>query len=331
MLGAWRDERFGRTYALDLMGIEPERLHQGNIEFADHVRDACATSLADATLYVADDDMSALMDVAAPTMPDQVLQESDMLSPHGWLWFATPLPDRTGDPPEVPFKAIQWTLLGPGHPILDRRFGPDVDDGAFAVMITTYCDTLEQIRARRAMYGEQGEVDLAPGAPGIIPVASVVWQIGSPIGTVFGKTLDELRDASGVSTHGFDPGFYQRALAAFWTLAKQPLAATTEEKAARPDRRRSARAGVTNVDEPVRVVRLRSTGRSSKEYESGTGRHVSVRFPVRGFWRNQYLPSTGGHRQQWIAPYMKGPVDGPLAGGDRVFLAEGKGHARPGK
>jgi hypothetical protein len=43
------------------------------------------------------------------------------------------------------------------------------------------------------------------------------------------------------------------------------------------------------------------------------------RWLVRGHWRKQWLPSVHGHRQQWIAPYVKGPEDKPLVIKPRVF------------
>ena len=36
------------------------------------------------------------------------------------------------------------------------------------------------------------------------------------------------------------------------------------------------------------------------------------RWLVDGFWRSQWFPSLGRHRQIWISPYVKGPEDLPL-------------------
>ena len=330
MLGAWRDEHFGRMFALDLMGIVPERLTTGNVEYADLVRSTLAESLVESTLYIADDDMVALMDVAAPTMPDQVLREDDLLSPHGFLWFADPLPDRSGTSPAIPFAAIHWALLAPGHRLLERNRGEglplDEGDTGYGVLIHAYSDTIEAVRAQHAAQGRPDQPGgLAPGAPGLLPSASVMWMVGSPIGTAFGRTTEDLSERRGTPIVGNDTGFFQRALAAFWTLARQPLTTTTETAAARPDRRRSARAGIKNTDQPIQVLRLRhSTGTEKSTHTTSSGRTVSVRFPVRGFWRNQYLPSTDSHRQQYIAPHWRGPETARVVGGERVFLAQGR-------
>jgi hypothetical protein len=39
---------------------------------------------------------------------------------------------------------------------------------------------------------------------------------------------------------------------------------------------------------------------------------------VRGHWRNQWYPSLNARRPLWIAPYLKGPDDAPLLGGEKV-------------
>jgi hypothetical protein len=43
---------------------------------------------------------------------------------------------------------------------------------------------------------------------------------------------------------------------------------------------------------------------------------------VRGHWRNHWYPSLGDDRPMWIAPYLKGPADAPLLGGDKVAVGQ---------
>lgn len=47
--------------------------------------------------------------------------------------------------------------------------------------------------------------------------------------------------------------------------------------------------------------------------------NYSHRFIVSGHWRNQWLPSVGLHRQQWIAPFVKGPDEAPLIVKKRLY------------
>lgn len=314
MVGAWGDQETGRSFALDQMGIHPSEVHEGHLRFADAIREASRTNLAASDLFLADDPMVELLDAAAPTMPDQELDLRDVIAPRGFLWFSTPLPDRSDSPPHVPVRALSWAVLPPEHVLLSER-----GDGKTSnVLLTSYVKTLEAAKERLRAQGETGhEVALAPGAPGLTPDAAVMWAEGTLIGAVFGEVPKDPR---------FTPGFYQRVAAAFWTLAQQPL--TTREEApagARADRRRAARAGVENPSGPVHVIRLRAhEPRSGGEGAGESGRKVSVRFPTRGHWRNQWLPSTQTHRHQWIAPHWRGPVDAPIKGGERVFLAHGQ-------
>ncbi|GAB2734718.1 hypothetical protein [Nocardioides pakistanensis] len=309
MMGAWATQDIGRSYALDLMGIDPRDLVREHVQFADIVCRTNADGLAASTLFLADEDMVDLLDVAAPTMPDQELAETDLIAPYGFLYFADPLPDRSDSPPQVPIHAIAWMYVEADAPIQGARGegkGP-------AVLITSYVNTVEYARAKG-----MEDAQLAPGAARLIPNSSTMWTVGTLIGSVFGMVPEDPM---------FTPGFYQRVMAAFWTLTRQESMTQTEEQAPgkRPDRRRSARAGVLDPNAPVRVIRLRSAHRSDAQRSAGeSGRKVGVRFPVRGFWRNQYLPSTKVHRQQWIAPHWRGPSDAPVVGGERVFLAHGQ-------
>lgn len=61
----------------------------------------------------------------------------------------------------------------------------------------------------------------------------------------------------------------------------------------------------------VVVVRLRRP----KHKPSGAPREVDwkERWIVGDHWRDQWYPSLNAHRQIWIAPYVKGPEDKPLA------------------
>jgi hypothetical protein len=48
-------------------------------------------------------------------------------------------------------------------------------------------------------------------------------------------------------------------------------------------------------------------------------RHLSVRFIVRGHWRNQWYPSEGRNKPIWIMPYVKGPDGAPVTGGTKLY------------
>jgi hypothetical protein len=305
----------GPLIALDLMGLESPTKPQ--VAFAHVVASSHQETLARAELFLADDDMVDLLDAAASTMPDQHLHDTDIITPDGFVYFSKPLPDRSGVQPLIPIHAMSWAFIAAGHPLLVERGAAD------SILITSYVSVVESLNAR----GQHVTAQTMPaGSPKYLPNATVMWTIGTLIGEVFGQEPP---------SSGFTPGFYQRVMAAFWTLAQQPkMTTTTEAPAGAPvDQRRNKRAGVADPYAPVRVVRLHH--RLGNEAQPGTGsehgdRKVSVRFPVRGFWRRQWYRSVEQHRHIYIEPHWRGPEGGPVSGGERVFLASGTRSPDPG-
>lgn len=299
----------GLRMAVDLMGIAHPST--ANLHYAKIIAETHHATLADSMLFVADADMVDLLDVASSTMPDQHLHATDIITPHGFVYFAQPLPDKSGTPPEIPIHAFSWAFLEAGSPLLAER---DADD---SILITSYVTLTDSLLAR-SMY-KPGDV-LAPNLPKYIPNATAMWTVGSLIGKVFGEEPPN---------GGYTPGFYQRIAAAFWTLAQQPkLTTTTHESPGKPvDQRRNRRAGVTDPNAPVHVIRLHhrptdpdnNAGNTAK----GTGHKMTVRSAVRGHWRRQFYRSVNQHRHIWIDPHWRGPEDAPVVGGERVFLATG--------
>jgi hypothetical protein len=119
------------------------------------------------------------------------------------------------------------------------------------------------------------------------------------------------------------PGRWARLVFTTFQLAAQAtLASTGHLRTPRPERRRTARAGLPERD--VRIIRLRHnpTGdqRRGQPAET-TGAYWRHRWVVRGHWRNQWFPRLADHRPTWIAPHLKGPADAPLLGGTKVSLA----------
>lgn len=107
---------------------------------------------------------------------------------------------------------------------------------------------------------------------------------------------------------------------ALWLLlSQQNVSETTEETPARPFRKRAERAGVRPL---IRVVRL------PRRVREPSGEHRDVewqsRWIVRGHWRQQpWGPERKRIRPVWIAPYVKGPEDKPLApAAHRLFVAD---------
>lgn len=300
----------GRQIALDLIGVTVPAA--GHLRFAHVAQHAHADTLAEATLFLADPAMVDLIDTAAPTMPDQELQPTDIIAPHGFCYFADLLPDRSGTPPEISIRAFSWAHLDAGHPLS----GDDSDHPY--VLLTFYVPVRETMIAR----GLIGPDDPAPAnAPSLVANSTVMWRYGSLIGEVFGHVPP---------SDQFTPGFYQRVAAAFWTLTQQPgITSTTPSPPGQPtDQRRARRAGIANPSAPVSVVTLRQReplpAIPGTNPQTGTGRKMKVRAAIRGHWRRQWYASVEQHRHIWIDPHFRGPADAPVVGGERVFLAHGR-------
>lgn len=306
LVGMFKTE-MGYRSALDLMGLQHPTPEQAG--FARVAANTHSATLAQSELFLADHDMVDLLDTAAPTMPDQDLQLTDIITPHGFVYFATPLPDRSGQPPVLPLHAMSWAFVNQDHPVLGGRAEGD------SVLITSYVLAADVA----ALQGFTGP--LPENTPRHIPSATVVWTVGTLIGEVFGEVPSHER---------FTPGFFQRVLAAFWTLVQQPRMTTTDKAApGRPtDIRKARRTGIENAGEPVRVIRLHTTPATPQKTGTADGSaddhgKMRVRALTRGHWRRQWYATVKSHRHIFIEAHWRGPADGPVVGGERVFLAHG--------
>jgi hypothetical protein len=111
-----------------------------------------------------------------------------------------------------------------------------------------------------------------------------------------------------------DDSFTPRVLYAFWRLCEQRIAAVSTAGATHSAAVLAERAGVGNE---VRVVELRATPPGA-EAAAGVGREWQHRWPVRMHRVRQWYPSERRHKVIYRGPYIKGPADKPLLGGDVV-------------
>lgn len=98
-------------------------------------------------------------------------------------------------------------------------------------------------------------------------------------------------------------------------LMGEKIVTRSRYKASRSLRRYSQRINLPISEILVCELRRRST----PSEPTGERRNFSHRFIVHGFWRNQWYPSIGMHRQKYIADYIKGPDDAPLVIKKRVW------------
>lgn len=126
--------------------------------------------------------------------------------------------------------------------------------------------------------------------------------------------------ASELKVERFDEGEEWRAdrsdmFRALCFLLRQRVVETETVMPDRAARRRAQRDG--KEPPPVRVISIRGAAVSG-----GTGdgqREWKHRWIVRGHWRRQWYRSIQAHRPVWIHPFVKGPDDAPLLGGEKVY------------
>lgn len=99
-------------------------------------------------------------------------------------------------------------------------------------------------------------------------------------------------------------------LLATWTLMMQPLAVTRTIHRTPP---RGKKGSVKRPPLPVSIIALRPRVTTGTVDEGESDRNYSVRWVVRGYWRNQPVGTEKKERRlTWVTPHVKGPEDAPL-------------------
>lgn len=132
-----------------------------------------------------------------------------------------------------------------------------------------------------------------------------------------GQGLDENRVVGeyrpGAQVEDPDDTFMPRFLYAFWRLCEQRIAAVERPQVKHSAQVVAERAGVSPE---VRVVRLRRTEPHADVGQRGREWHHQ--WVVRMHKVHQWYPSLGRHKVIYRGPYIKGPDDKPLLGGETV-------------
>lgn len=229
-------------------------------------------------------DMLSVAQAAAPSMPRQELLHGDEPATRGIMLYdgVLPLPAYSSYRPEV--IGFLWNA--------DVQVAPTGAD-----------------RWREASAVPEGE--RVPGVR-IMPITRHPRHGGK---IIVSSLADNPTECAWNETPAHDPWRLTPILLATWTIMQQTLAIRDVERVT-PGKAKGKRGPAT--PQTVVIVRLRKRERG--ENADGAGHEVewSHRWLVAGHWRNQWLPSRGMHRQQWIDGYVKGPEDKPLVVKDRV-------------
>lgn len=110
----------------------------------------------------------------------------------------------------------------------------------------------------------------------------------------------------------------KRIIAAIGLFMQQRIAVSHVAHASRNVYKRTL---IRTGKEPpeLRIVKLRATESRIYERSESEGREWSMRWIVRGHWRNQWYPTKKANSQIWIAPYIKGPAGKPVIGSRKIF------------
>ena len=298
-----------------------------------------ARYLADAELYVLTPEMCAVAVAAAQALTAadlELLGEEDLPGMTGLVVLPYPLLLRgmTGDLGDD--RAYTWR-----YPAQIQRLGVRRGlAGVPAVRMSAYCDTRGPVRPDSFVaFAARARAQGTPLPPLLLDgIRCVPFRYAATPGQVRDleeyaasarRTGEEIREVA--AAHGLDEGrvegvyrvgqeiddhddtFMPRFLYAFWRLCEQRIAMVGHADVNHSAQVVADRAGVSPE---VRVVRLR---RSEAHGAAGQGgRAWQHRWVVRMHKVRQWYPSLGQHKVIYRGPYVKGPDDKPLLGGETV-------------
>lgn len=250
------------------------------------------------------EEMVDLVEAAAETFEPEPLEETDLLTPGGWVYLERPLILEDYLKRKMAIRAIAWG----GATIAEEETG-----GSDGIVISFYShsgdeDDFDIRGAAEDPLSETAEV-FAARYPLTVAHFSP-WQFGKTFSDLIGQ-LDKEKGLPEVGSR-FDAeawGLLWAKVQSLFRLLVQRVTTVERHQLHRKARREGKRHGFTESD-AVTVVTLRrlreQIGESNREVE------WQHRWIVGGHWRNQWYPSLNRHRQIWINPYVKGPSDREL-------------------
>jgi len=264
-------------------------------------------------------DMMTLIEGAAKTFQPEPLQETDLITPQGFMYLSRPLWMTDIHGMRMSYRAIAWRTVN--YDFGWEPEGPqDYPHPKPGLLVHLYHDPIR----------DPDEIDQKTGESGKSAIRVIGAQSGGLVIThitpwVFGESYPDAENetnrlAVAADQHGdyhyqeheaVGLGALARHVQVIWRLMSQTITVRSQARPPRAARKRYARAGFP--DKHVVVVTLRRAHEGSYQ-ERGDGEPVewSHRWVVSGHWRNQWFPSLSAHRQVWISPYIKGPEDAPL-------------------
>ncbi|MGC4939311.1 hypothetical protein [Kribbella sp. DT2] len=333
--------------ALQLMvagyGYDPESWMPANFaQFGAMVTTDQGSDLASADLYILSPQMCDVVVAAALSLSFDdlsLMAKEDLPTPRGLVVLPHPLLVRSIGGEVSDDRAFGWngTLLGSRVDMAKQSWVREP-----AVRITSFYDTFGPVQPDSfRQLAARARAEKTPLPPLMLDGLQCLW---------FGlKTVDEQREAMdqyrevtrehsqaqlaeaeklgldetrmvgdyvpGAEIPDDDGFFTARFLYAFWRLCEQDIAEVSPTEVGHAARVTSERAG---VPAEVRVAQLRPTARPAVSADGPDVDRWNHRWVVRMHKVRQWYPSEQRHKVIYRGPYVKGPEDKPLLGGEVV-------------
>jgi hypothetical protein len=236
-----------------------------------------------ADLFWISKEMRQLGEVAAGSLPEYTVRVEDMPSEHGILVWEDTADGMAG---------VAWKTVG--NVVVLTVLVPKAKAIEMVARATKDPKTVEKLRHSTVRSGLWSEMEIP------IRIGSVVKPGDLRLETTY--KLDE--DARWAE-------LAPRMAVTMWLLMGQTLAAREIVRPSKAGMKRLARLNPNLLTE-TRYVTLRHAKMPQTEGD-GVGVQYSVRWFVKGHWRNQpFGPGLSQVRPIWIAPHIKGPEGAPI-------------------
>jgi hypothetical protein len=255
------------------------------------------TGLRRSELYHVSEDFTALAQTSGADLDDVSITPEELPAPHGLIMWATPIMGadarHTPGTDTADICAASWTTVS-----------------GLGVWVNWYVRTDQLFPDDAVALAECGW--LTPWGNGT----------GMQFGHKYAAALPPDGDSPSFPAHDPDGLSVHRTLLATWLLINEPGVAeikeheTTDKKLVKDAQRAKPEP---KPPPSVRIVDLRHHERRGPRPEGTGGWTVSVRFPVRGHWRNQaYGPNRSLRKRKYINDFIKGDESLPMKPGARV-------------
>lgn len=224
-------------------------------------------------------DVLDLWDEARQHFAPEHLHSRDLFVPAGFALLPRPLVFTPG---QTAIRAFGWASVADGVSVFGFSDSAVMEAGGVTYQGRDYT-------------GAEAEQFMAHFSP---------WQIVLILNLEYGRPESDIA---------------WRTMQAFWRLGQEFV--RSRERLPRPRRREAERLAKDIPEaetEYVTVLRLRRLASRDRNEQTEQAVDWSCQWVVRGHWRNQWYPSEQRHRQRYVGPHVKGPLDKPLRLSDRV-------------